>query len=130
MLVAALVDGFVVPGLAERYSSRPDTDWEALRPAFALCGSMIRAFASAGSLALAAAAFSWSWALMGRGTPALVIGVLGMVVGALTAVGLVSGHLRLTAHGMATVVATQTVWAVCLSGWLLRVRSRASAGTA
>jgi hypothetical protein len=124
-LGAALFSGFVVSGLAERYTGKLASELAALEPVLVACHETNQALAVTGSLAMSAAIALWSAVLFGRGTFARALAVLGACVGLGTAAALLTGNLRLHVHGMALVVTSQAAWAIGVAIWLARERWRA-----
>lgn len=126
MTLAAMVSGFLVPGLASRYAGAPVPELEALGPVLRLCYETNQSMAKAGTVALSVAIFLWSWTLLGRGTAARAIGALGLLVGVVPVLGLAGGHLDLDVHGMGAVMLGQAVWSVAVAIWWARTRRPSS----
>lgn len=117
MIGAALMNGFVVTGIAATYAAQPGDVLETLKPIFVLCHELNQTLAQAGTVALSIAIFAWSLVLLGRGTAARVIGVLGLLVSAIPIAGLLSGYMQLDLHGMSLIVVAQAIWNVCVALW-------------
>jgi hypothetical protein len=117
---AALVNGFIVEGLAERYLGAPDGEMEGVRDLLRLCFETNQTLARAGVMGFSAGILCWSLVLLQRAGWAKGIGALGLAAGVLPAAGLLTGHLRLHLHGMTAVVLAQAVWYVAVAAWLLR----------
>lgn len=124
MMGAALVSGFIVTGLASAYVGEPDSVLQSLQPALRLCYQVNQTLAKAGTVALSAAILLWSWVLLGESRGARAVGVLGILVGAVPALMLFMGHLRLNVHGMGAVVLGEAVWSVAVAVWLFRQPAR------
>jgi hypothetical protein len=122
MAGAALVSGFLVPGFARAYAGASGVDADALRPIFQLCYQTNQVLARAGTMALSAATLVWSLVMLERDPLARAVGALGLAAGALPVLGLLSGYLRLTVHGMGAVVLLLAVWNVAAAVWLIRSR--------
>lgn len=123
MIAAALVNGFVVPGLAAGYAGRPDAELQALKPILHFAVQANQTAAKAGSIALSIAIVAWSSVLWRRGVAARWIGILGLIVGVLALTGLLSGHLHLDVHGMGAFVFATSLWNACVAVWLMRARA-------
>ncbi len=124
MLVAALGNGFVMPGLAEIYADRADTELDALDPLFMLCHLLGHSFARAGVVAMSSAIASWSSVMLGRGALARALGAFGLLVAGLTVIGIFTGRLHLDVFGMGLVIVAQAEWTVGVAVWLRRPSSR------
>ncbi len=120
MMGAALVNGFMVPALARSYAGKPVGEMEIFGHLLRLCHEANQALAGTGVVAMSIAAMSWSLVMVGEAGSARVIGGLGLAMGSLAVVGLLSGHLHLNLHGMGAVVVAQAVWSVGVAAWLLR----------
>jgi hypothetical protein len=117
MIGAALINGFVVTGIARTYLGQADAVIETAKPVLVLCHEANQALAQAGTIAMSIAIGCWSLVLLGRGSAARIIGAVGLLVGVIPVVGLLSGHLRLDVHGMGVVVIAQAAWNVCVAVW-------------
>ncbi len=117
-LGAALVNGFVLPGLADRYLGRPAEEMAGAVDLLRLCGEFNQALAKLGVVGFAAALLFASAAMV-QGGRALTLGRAGLGLGALLAVAIVSGLLPLHVHGMLAVVLVQSIWNGT-AGWKLR----------
>ncbi len=126
MIGAALINGFVTAGIASSYAGRSAAELDLLRPVLQLSGEIGRTLAQTGTMALSAAVFAWSCVLLRRNRFACATGVLGLIVGVLPVLGLLSGHLHLHVHGMAGVVFAQAAWSLCVAVWLFGVRSKSA----
>src|SRR5206468_1187565 len=108
-VAAALVNGFVVPGLAARYQDRPADQLESLRPLLALCHEVNQTCSRVDVLAASAAIVLWSVRLGRRPGRSLPLAVLGGVAGGVPAVALLSGNVPMDVHGFGGFVLAQTV---------------------
>jgi len=119
MTGAALVSGFVVPDLAGRYAGSPAPELEGIAPLLRLCFASNQALAAAGVTAMSAGIVLWSTAMLSLASRARPVGLLGLIVGALPVLGLLTGRLRLHLHGMGAVIVAQALWSVAVSAWML-----------
>ncbi len=124
--LAALVNGFVVPGITARYGAHLDTADEAtlfnsVRPLLALCGEMNRSAASVGVVAMSAAIVLWSLLLLRR-EGGRFVGALGLVCGLMLPLGMALGQLAMDVHGFTVRVIVQSVWYLALAVQLIRGR--------
>ncbi len=119
MVGAALVSGFLVPGLAERYVDATPAEMEAVVPVLHFCHEANQTLAKAGTMAMSAGIFLWSLVLLTRPGWLRIVGVFGLAVGALPVLGLVLGRLHLDVHGMLLVVLAQAIWTVAIGVWMV-----------
>ncbi len=122
MVGAALVSGFVVPGLAAHFDTAPAAAMEAAVPSFRLAHGANQALAGAGAMAMSVGILAFSLALLGRGRFARGVGLFGLAVGAAPIVGLLLGRLTLDVHGMMALTLAQSGWTVAVGVWLLARR--------
>ncbi|MFQ5527379.1 MAG: hypothetical protein ACE5GX_14085 [Thermoanaerobaculia bacterium] len=120
MVGAALVSGFLVPGLAERYVDSSPTEMEASLPVFHLAHEANQALAKAGAVGMSTGIFFWSLVLIARAGWLRAVGAFGLAAGLLPILGLIVGRLHLDVHGMLAVVVAQALWQIAVGVWLLR----------
>lgn len=120
MAGAALVSGFIVPGLAAHYADGAQQDLFITQ--LHVLGETNQALAKMGSIFYGAAIFLWSLRLVALTGLARIAGFVGLVVGALIAAGILSGHLVLNVHGMGVVIFLMGVWFMLVAMQLLRGR--------
>ncbi|MBL8842090.1 MAG: hypothetical protein JNL90_11260 [Planctomycetes bacterium] len=118
---AALVNGFVLPGLADRYLGRPQEEMAGAVDLLRLCREMNQALAKLGVLAWAAALLLASQQMVASGR-ARGLGGAGLLVAAVMAVAIGSGLLPLHLWGMAAIVLLQASWNVAAAVALVRGR--------
>ncbi len=120
MTAAALVDGFITPRIALAVPALAPAD-PALITQFATFASLFnRAFAHCAAVLMCAGIAAWSLGLLRGSVAARVVGVFGLLTGIGCALALVGGVLPLDVHGMAAVLALQSVWTVGVGVLLLR----------
>ena len=111
---AATVNGFAVAILAER--GEPIG-----RDTLLLAWDINQALAQLGVVAAGTAILLWSVDLLGRGgRGARLLGLLGLAAGAVPAVLLVSGAMRLNLSGALAAYSAHAAWAAALGLYLLR----------
>ncbi|MDH3523269.1 MAG: hypothetical protein OES32_06750 [Acidobacteriota bacterium] len=120
MVGAALVSGFVVSGMAQRYVDATPAEMEAALPAFHLAHAANQALAKTGAVAMSAGILFWSLVMLGRHGLLRGLGALGVPIALVPIAGLVAGYLRLDVHGMLLVVLGQSLWTLGVGVWLLR----------
>jgi hypothetical protein len=122
MIGAALISGFVVTGLGERYAGADPAAIEAVRHLMSFGHAGNQALAKLGVLAMSAAILLWSTRLARRTGANRAIGWLGVAVGLVPPVLLLSGRLQLHVAGMGAVVIAQGVWNLAIGVQLIRRR--------
>ena len=80
------------------------------RAVLTLSGHLNQAFAQVYVVASSAAIVLWSAAILTRSNFSRPLGVYGCILGPLTVIGVLSGHIRLNVHGFGMVVVSQAVW--------------------
>ena len=126
MVGAALVSGFIIGALAERYVDATPTEMEVAVPSFHLAHGANQALAKTGAVAMSAGIFFWSWVMLRGAGLQRGLASLGLLVGLAPVVGPVSGRLTLDVHGMLLVVVAQSLWTVGVGIWVLRADPHAT----
>lgn len=119
---AALISGFIVTGLAERYTTFPPDAQASFGDLVRLSGIANQALAKLGTLSVSVAIFLWSLALLRRSKLERVAGLIGVVAGLLPFLGILSGRLQLHVKGMTAVVVAFGVWYLLIGVQLIRKR--------
>jgi hypothetical protein len=119
---AAALSGLVAPGLARQMAAAtPGSEttnlWSVL---FTYNGFLNQAFAMVFVVASSVALTLWSASILRSGVLTRGVGVYGCVLGPLTVVAVLSGHLRLNVHGFGLVVLGQAIWFVIVGVSLIR----------
>ena len=107
-LTAAASD-LIAPGLFHHMAANPgmaDT-WRAI---LILNGHLNQAFATIFVVASSAAIVLWSAAMLRSGSFSRPLGISGCIVGPITVIAVLSGHIRLNVHGFGMVVLVQAIW--------------------
>lgn len=116
---AALINGFVVPGLSLRYAGAGADQLEFLRHSLRLCRHANQALADTGEAARALAVLLWSGVLL-RSRRSVWLGVAGIAIGAAVLLAILSGALELDLRGEMLAVLAAAGWNVALAAQLLR----------
>ena len=112
---AALISGFISPGLAESFNDgRISAD--SIKAVMNFAHLSNQALAKLAVFATGIAFMLWSWALWSK--QFRIIPILGVLIGLAPIAGLMSGALDLHVSGMTLVVVLQVIWNI-LIGWLL-----------
>jgi hypothetical protein len=120
IMVAAIADGLINAALMPKMIGAPESELQILKAAlvynFQLNQACAKVFVVGSSLAF----IFWSAALMRAGTFGRRVAAVGWFTGGIALLGLLSGHVRMSAHGFALIVFLQAVWVVLLAVWMLR----------
>jgi len=114
--LAALVNGFAVPGFAAAVSDPGAATIQLLQFSWQLN----QALANAGSVALLLGMGLWSIGLCGHRGMTRALGGYGIVSAAITTLALLAGWLKLDVHGMLLVVVLLGLWQIGLAVLLWR----------
>lgn len=121
-MVAALINGFVVDALAQRYADADAAALESLRHLLRLCWRVNQASAAAGEIARGVAIVLWSCALLRLGRSRM-LGIAGLLLGGAPALLVLLGTLRLDLHGAMLALLAAAAWNLMLAIQLWRGRA-------
>lgn len=120
MLIPPVIDGFVLPGLAERATVQ-GVQSAVLFPQMMGFGlALAITLAKAATVLLCAGILWWSVDLLRERPLVRSVGLVGVIVGVAPAALVLSGHLPLTAAGMTTITASWCIWYLALGTILAR----------
>lgn len=123
MIGAALIDGFIVSSLGEHYARASAADLEGFRHLLMLCElGGVQTLSNFGTLAMSSGIIFWCVALLHISNANRWLAALGLLLGALPALALLSGLLHLNMHGMLAVIVCQTLWNIVLGIQLIRAK--------
>ena len=111
MTIAPVFNGFVTVDVARRAVNMPETA-ETLRIILQVLGAAVDVVEIVGAVGMSGAVLLWSLDLLRGGGATRVVGVLGIVAGAGTLVGLATGVLTLSVAGMTVLLGAWVVWFV------------------
>src|ERR1051325_1455626 len=109
VMIAAAASGLIAPGLFHHMVANPGMV-DAWRAALAMNGHINQAFATIFVVASSAAIVLWSAAMLRSGSFSRPLGISGCIVGPITEIAVLSGHIRLNVHGFGMVVLVQAIW--------------------
>jgi len=121
---AAVFSGLVAPRLARNISESEPSAAEAWRIAFHFNGALNQGFAMVLVVASSLAILLWSVSMLRSAVLSRGVAIYGCILGPLTMIAVLSGHLRLDVHGFGLVVLGQTVWLIIVGMKLCRVETR------
>ena len=119
VIIAATASGLIAAGLIHHITADPGMA-DAWRPVLQLNGHLNQAFALVFVVASSVAIVLWSLAILKGSDFARWLGIYGCILGPLTALAVLSGHLRLNVHGFGLVVLGQAVWFITAAVMLWR----------
>jgi hypothetical protein len=109
-VVAALLDGFVVPALAVLYVNVGDEAIRGMMPTLTACGIAIQMFSKAGLIAMSAGIAAWSWDLLLGSAPLRIVGGVGVVAAAFPLLLFAFPDRALEPHLLLGITLTQMLW--------------------
>jgi hypothetical protein len=123
VLVAAVVDGFVVPSLAREIMTTAPPETEGWRIALYYNGFLNQAFARVFLVASSTSIALWSVSILRSRTLAPSVAIYGLLVGPAVIVAVVSGS-RLDPHGAGLLILCQSLWFIVVGSLLWRFRPK------
>jgi hypothetical protein len=123
MMGAALVDGFVTPGVATLGTGVSATDLQVTAQLLRLCILFNQALAHLGAVAMSVGITAWSLDLVRGAGAERALGVFGVAIGLGCAAALIAGVVQLDVHGMMLVLVLQAAWTIGVGVLLLRMRT-------
>ncbi|MBZ5508513.1 MAG: hypothetical protein LAO78_23900 [Acidobacteriia bacterium] len=111
VMIAAVASGLVAPGLFHHMAADPGMA-DIWRAVLTLNGHLNQAFAQVYVVASSAAIVLWSAAILRSGTFSRPLGLYGCILGPLTVIAVLSGHIRLNVHGFGLVILGQALWLI------------------
>src|SRR5438105_4984001 len=122
VLVAAVVDGFVVPSLAREIMTAPPPATEEWRIAH-YNGLLNQSFARVFLVASSTSIVLWSVSILRSRTLAPSVAIYGLLVGPAVIAAVVSG-LRLDPHGAGSLILAQSLWFIVVGTLLWRFKPK------
>jgi hypothetical protein len=129
VMLAAAMSGLVGTYVARQMTSSPPGAADTWHIAFHLSGYMNQAFAQIFVVASSVAIVLWSVAMVRGNMLSRGLGIYGCIFGPLTAIAVLSGHLRLNVHGFGLVVLGQAAWFITAGVLLWRSAGPATAAS-
>jgi hypothetical protein len=119
LMASMLLDGFVTPAIATRFSDIGKADnLVAARTLLVFCGTAIRFLMPMGMLFQAVALFAWSSIIVRGGGLCRSVGVFGLAAALILIVGLFLAPARIGEHVLLGGIVLQTAWYIALAGLL------------
>jgi hypothetical protein len=117
---AAAVSGFMSPYIAKQMAEADPAMHDMWHAMFHYNGQLNQAFAMVFVVAVSVAIVLWSVAIMKSKEFAMSAGIYGCILGPMTIVAVVSGHVTLGVHGFGMIVLCQAIWYVAIGVGLWR----------
>jgi hypothetical protein len=127
---AAVASGLVAPEIGRRIVEGDAAAGEVWRMAFRYNGMVNQGFAMVFVVASSMAILLWSAMMVRSGAFGRRVGIYGCIVGPLTVLAVLSGHVRLDVHGFGAIVMGQAIWYVAAGAALWRAASNDPEGIA
>jgi hypothetical protein len=123
VMIAAAASGLIAPGLFHHMSEAGPGTADAWRAVMALNGHLNQAFALIFTVASSVAIVLWSAAILKSSIFNRALGIYGSILGPLTILGVLSGHVRLNVHGFGLVILGQAIWFITTGVLLCRLNT-------
>jgi len=120
IMFAAIADGLVNAVLIPQTVGAGEPALQTLKAALAYNFQFNQACAKVYVVGSSLAIFFWSIALIKVGIFERVVGMFGWFVALAALVGLLSGHVRMSAHGFGLIILLQAVWNIALGVSMFR----------
>jgi hypothetical protein len=121
-MMAAIVSGFVGPGLAREIIDAEPSAGQAWHIVLDYNHRLNQGFARTYAVASSAAIVLWSASILRSRSLAPGVAIYGLLVGPAIVLAVLSGHLRLNVHGFGLIVLAQAVWFVVAGALLGRLK--------
>jgi hypothetical protein len=119
---AAAISGFMSPYIAQQMDKQDSAMHDTWHAIFHYNGQLNQAFAMVFVVAVSVAIVLWSVAIVKSKKLAASVGIYGCILGPVTIVAVLSGHVTLGVHGFGMIVLCQAIWYVLVGVTLMRMR--------
>jgi hypothetical protein len=119
LILAALIDGFLIPLVAARYAGVPPDVLRVGAGVLTLCGAAIQVLSKFGVIAMSAAIALWSTDLLRSGGALRIAGIVGCAA-ALIPVGVLFAAGQLVPMTLTIIVVAQGIWYLTIATLLVR----------
>jgi hypothetical protein len=125
VMIAATASGLIAPGLFHHLAADPGRA-DMWRAVLALNGHLNQSFALLYVVAASVAVVLWSATILLSNTFSRALGVYGCILGPLTVIAVLSGHIRLNIHGFGLVILGHAIWFVTAGALLCQKKHEPS----
>lgn len=127
VVLAGLIDGFIVPDLADRLSDQ--VAHPAAYDLLALCGIANQALTKLGLVFMAVGILMWGHALMHHRGLARLMALFAMLTGGVSAAFILTSPERIDVHTLFWYLVGQVVWNLSVAMWMVRGMKSQAANT-
>ena len=127
VMIAAIADGLINAALIPSFLEAQESTREIQRAILNYNSQINQASAKVYVVGASISIFLCSLAILRTKTFDVKIGGFGIIAGLLPVCGLISGHLRVDAHGFGLVIALQVIWMIAIG--LSMIRTNAATGS-
>jgi hypothetical protein len=120
---AAAVSGFMSPYIAKQMAEADPAMHDSWHAIFHYNGQLNQAFAMVFVVAVSVAIVLWSISMLKNKEFWTSVGIYGCILGPVTIIAVVSGHVTLGVHGFGMIVLCQAIWYVFVGVMLMRIKS-------
>lgn len=120
MILAALVNGFILSDYLSRHQTAPEAEHQIIQHTLSLCRAFNQISAKAGVIGMSMAVLFWSLAVLRCSQSLRIIAAVGIVAALGPVAALFTGHLRMTVHGVMLFVLVQALWSMAIAIQLVR----------
>lgn len=120
IMLAAITDGLVNAELIPRTIGAAEPAASALKTMLSYNFQLNQACAKVYVVGSSVSILLWSLALVRVGTFERIVGIIGGIAALASLGGLLSGHIRMSAHGFGLIVLIQGAWIIALGASMLR----------
>ena len=117
---AAVINGLVAPVITRQILTADESNGQLLRLILMNNTLLNQAFSKVFVVASSLAIVFWSARIIKVSGFAQIVSMLGYIIGLVGVLGLLSGHLRLNAHGFGILIFGQMIWTILVATLLFR----------
>jgi hypothetical protein len=117
---AAVIDGFIVPGIAAQYAGASAQEVKLALHLLATCALTIQVLTKLGLIAISTSILMWSIGLVRSRGAARIAGIIGLAAGLLPAGVLLFGGVDLTPSSLGAIFLAHSIWYFAIAALLFR----------
>jgi hypothetical protein len=117
---AAVVDGFLVPGVAAQYAGASSDDVKLAIHLLATCALTIQVLTKVGLVATSIGILMWSLNLVRTRGTVRIVGIIGFAAGIIPASVLLFGAIYLTPSSLGAIFLAHAIWYFAIAALLMR----------
>lgn len=120
VICAGVINGLVGPTLTRKINQADEATKMILSQIYANNYLLNQAFSKVFVVAAGFALIAWSICILKQGRLMTINAVIGLVIGFLSILGILSGHLTLNVHGFGLLIFAQSVWTILIAFFMIR----------